>query len=129
MTEFELQKAICTWVKLQYSDIIFWSDMSGIRLPIGLATKIKSLKCGRGIPDMFFANKNNGTIYSGLFLELKRESPFLKNGELSKEKHIQEQHKMHVRLIECGYKCYFVWTFEQAKMIINDYYNVNKNLK
>jgi uncharacterized cupredoxin-like copper-binding protein len=99
--------------------------MAGIKLTIGQATQAKKLRSGNGFPDIMifenYLNKDTLVIYSVLFLEVKKETPYKKNGMLKKDKHLLEQFKMHQKLIQRGYKVEFVWTFDKAKEIIDKY--------
>ena len=118
--EEKLQTAISNYLKLQYPNVIFTAESSGIRLPIGLAKKAKEHRNpARGLPDIsiFYPNEK----YYGLFFELKIKSPYLKNGDISINKHIQEQAKVLKRLNELGYLAMFVWSFEMAHGIIDSY--------
>ncbi len=119
MTEADFQRQISTWVKWQYPNILFNLDLSGIKLTIGQAAKIKKQRSGRGWPDMFIAEPRNGRC--GLYLELKKDTPFKKNGELKAGEHLWEQQKMLEKLNGRGYMAVFIWDFEQAKQIINEY--------
>lgn len=83
------------------------------------AKKTGGLK--RDLPDFIFL-KNNGK-YSGLFIELKKESPFLKNGELKSDTsgHLQRQKDVLDMLNIEGHYASFCWTLEQFKKIVTDY--------
>jgi hypothetical protein len=118
--EFSEQKSLCQYISLQYPSVIFASDLSGIRLPIGLATKIKDLKCGRGIPDLAIYSARKG--FHGLMIELKATgiSLFKKNGNYDSE-HLIEQAEMLSRLSKEGYLAVFCIGFDEAKIIIDEY--------
>lgn len=120
MTEQREQSQIINYVKLQYPKVVAWSDMSGIKLPIGLAVKIKGLKTHRGIPDIFIAEPRHG--FSGLFIELKRTGEKLtkKSGEWKNE-HLQEQYDMLKMLQERNFAAVFAIGFDQAKLLIDTY--------
>ena len=117
--EETLHKQICDYIKLQYRDVIFNTDMSGIRLTMGQAIKAKKLRSGQGFPDIVIYERSSE--YNALFLEVKKASPYRKDGELYKDKHLKEQDRMHRRLRLRRYKAEFVWSFEQAKEIIDNY--------
>ncbi len=68
---------------------------------------------------MFIAQPRLG--YSGLFLELKATNVYLKNGELSKNAHVQEQEAVLQRLRELGYCAEFAVGFDESKRIIDEY--------
>ena len=120
--EEKLQTVVSNYLKLQFPDVIFTSESSGLRLPIGLAIKVKKLRNPEeGLSDMMIFQPNDS--YHGLFLELKVKSPYLKNGNLSKSKHIQDQAEVLERLNDLGYLAMFAWSFEMAKGIIDSYMN------
>ena len=91
--EQKLQIDICDYLKLQYPKAIFFSEPSGLRVSMGQAKTLKRMRSFGKLPDMFVAFPNGK--YHGLFIELKTEdqSPYLKDGSLSKGEHIQEQLK------------------------------------
>ena len=119
--EEQLSKSVSRYLKLQYPDVVFTCDSSGIRLTIGQATALKAQRSVHKIPDMIIL-KPNGE-YHGLILELKSEdsSPYLKDGSLSKGKHIQEQNQTLTELFSIGYYAVFIVGFNQAKEVIDNY--------
>ena len=119
--EVSEQKSICQYLSLQYPDVIFASDLSGIRLPQGLANKVKSLKCNRGIPDLFIYEPRKG--YFGLAIELKATgvTVYKQDGNLKTDTHLQEQEEMLYRLSKKGYLALFCLGFDNAKLIIDSY--------
>lgn len=132
--EESIQIAICEYLKLSYPNVIFTCDLaSGMKLPIWIAAKHKKMRSSRGLPDLFIAHqkKTYGNVFServvhtnhGLFLELKKDgsSPFLKDGSLSKDKHVQEQNKILQQLILQGYKAEFAVGYDHAVEIIDEY--------
>ena len=106
---------------MQYSDVVFTCDASGVRLTMGQATALKAQRSVHKIPDMIIL-KPNGE-YHGLILELKSEdsSPYLKDGSLSKGQHIQEQNQTLTALLNIGYYAVFIVGFNQAKEVIDNY--------
>lgn len=120
--EETLQTAICSYIKYQYPNVIFTAESSGVRLTIGQAKKAKNQRNPEsGLPDLIILEPNKD--YHGLCLELKRKSPYLKNGELSQNKHIQNQYEVHKTLNLKGYLTMFVWSFEMAKEVLDQYIN------
>lgn len=119
--EEQLSKSVSRYLKLQYPDVVFTCDSSGIRLTIGQATALKAQRSTHKIPDMIIL-KPNGE-YHGLILELKSEdsSPYLKDGSLSKGQHIQEQNQTLTALLNIGYYAVFIVGFNQAKEVIDNY--------
>ncbi|HRQ17749.1 MAG TPA: hypothetical protein PL085_11780 [Agriterribacter sp.] len=123
--EETLQQSVVRYITLQYPDVIVRSDLSGIKLTIGQAVKVKKLQSSRAFPDVFIAEPKNG--YSGLFLELKKsfDEVYKKDGELRNVEHIQEQADMLHRLNCKGYCAMFATGFDDAKNIIDKYLNPN----
>ena len=126
MTEETIQKQICQYVKMQYPDILFNTDLSGIKLPMGLAVKVSKLRSSRAFPDLVFyePRKINGKMYYGLFIELKKDGVkiFKRNGAVVANGHIKEQIKMITKLSEKGYYACFAIGFDEAKEIIDNYF-------
>lgn len=119
--EEQLSKAVSRYLKVQYPDTVFTCDASGVRLSMGQATALKAQRSTHKIPDMIILKPN--AEYHGLILELKSDdsSPFLKDGSLSKGKHIQEQNQTLTELLSIGYCAVFAVGFDNAKKIIDDY--------
>lgn len=119
--EEQLSKSVSRYLKLQYPDVVFTCDSSGIRLTIGQATVLKAQRSTHKIPDMIILKPN--AEYHGLILELKSEdsSPYLKDGSLSKGQHIQEQNQTLTALLNIGYYAVFIVGFNQAKEVIDNY--------
>ena len=115
------------YIKNQYPKVLFNTDLSGVRLPYNLAKKVSKLRSNRGFPDIGIYESKRG--FSGLFLEVKKESPFRKDGELKTDKHIKEQSIMHDMLRIRNYQVHFVWDFDQAKVLIDYYLNEDKRPK
>jgi hypothetical protein len=106
--------------------------MSGIRLTLGQANQAKGLRSSNGFPDIVIYAKHyeskeitkgycEGLIYGALFLEVKKETPYKKDGSLKTDEHLFEQAEMHRKLINLGYHACFIWSFDQAKEIIDNY--------
>lgn len=119
MTEAQLQKSVCKYLKLQYPDVIFTSESSGLRLTIGQAKQAKALRSEAGLPDLMIFEPMG--VYKGLFLELKVKSVWLKDGTLTADKHVREQSEILKRLRMKGYLATFACGFEEAKNIIDWY--------
>lgn len=121
--EEQLSKAVSKYLKIQYPDVVFTCDASGVRLTMGQATALKAQRSVHKIPDMIILKPN--AEYHGLILELKSEdsSPYLKDGSLSKGQHIQEQNQTLTTLLNIGYYAVFAVGFDNAKKIIDDYFN------
>lgn len=119
--EFKLQKAVCEYLNLQYREVLYCSDtIANIKLSVGQATRNKQIqKQGFKTPDLIiFAPRGK---YHGLFIELKIESPFKKDGTLYKNEHIEGQAQTISDLNKLGYFACFCWSFDGAKKVIDDY--------
>lgn len=121
MKEEATHKVICEYIKIQYPWVEFTTDMSGIRLPMGLATKASKLRSTRAFPDIMIFEPNQE--HYGLFLEVKadRKAVFRKDGSLRDLQHIREQQAKIESLIKRGFLAMFVWEFEQSKVVIDNY--------
>jgi hypothetical protein len=124
--EFELQSAICRYLSYQYSEVLFLSDtIASLKLTPAQANRNKKIqKFGFSCPDLLILEPRNG--YNGLFIELKVETPFKKNGEIkaSKDDHLKNQLEAINKLNEKGYMVVFSWGFDMTKDIIDNYLKV-----
>lgn len=118
-SEESLHIAICKYLLLQYPDVIFSSESSGLRLSIGQAVKAKKLRSEAKLPDLMIMEPRGG--YHGLLIELKKDPVWLKDGSLSKDKHIQAQAAILDRLKNKGYYAVFGCGL-QATMHLIDLY-------
>lgn len=119
MTESQLQKSVCKYLKVQYPDVIFTSESSGLRLTIGQSIQAKAMRSEAGLPDLMIFEPMG--VYKGLFLELKVKSVWLKDGTLTIDKHVREQSEILKRLRAKGYLATFACGFDEAKRIIDWY--------
>jgi len=124
-TEYQIQVAIKQYLDLEYPNILVHMDLSGVRMPIGLAAKMAKLN-NRAWPDIFIAEPKGR--YHGLFIELKRYRTdlFTKSGHFRKTQHIQEQREVIRLLSQRGYFACFACGFTQAVWIIADYLDKRK---
>lgn len=121
MSELIEHTMVCNYLRANYPDVIFFSDLSGVKLPWGLAHKVASLKSQRGIPDLVILEPRNG--HHGLVLELKKtgNNPYKKDGTLKKDPHLEEQAEVLQHLTALGYHAQFAVGFEDARNIITKY--------
>jgi len=121
MSERTLHRAVCDYIRLQYPNVIFNSDLSGAgKLTIGQATALKALRSGRGFPDLVIYEPRDD--YHGLFIELKQEGTRVWNKKLAgATPHIEEQIQMLEKLNDKGYAACFAVGFDEAKTIIDNY--------
>lgn len=117
--EYELSKQVATYLRLQYPNVLFHYDLAGLNLSRTQAGMMKSIQGERGYPDLFVAHPKNG--WSGLFIELKTETPLKKNGDIKTNDHLKEQLNFHSKLTRVGYKAGFGVGFSECKQIIDDY--------
>lgn len=117
--ESTLHSQVCSYLKIQYPKVLFMTDLSGIKLTIGQAVKLKYLRSGRAWPDLFIAEPRGR--FSGMFIELKADTPYRQGGMIKKNQHLEEQEKMLIELINRGYYCFFGYTFDGIKKTIDDY--------
>jgi len=122
MKEEQLHKQICDYIKLRYPKVLFNTDMSGMKLTMGQAKKAKGLRSSNGFPDISIYHPVG--MWYGLFLEVKKATPFKLNGELKKNDHLEEQYEMLLKLNSLGYFASFTWSFNHAKEIIDRYMKV-----
>jgi len=117
--EEKLSIAISNYIKIQYPNVIFTCDASGVKLTMGQAVILKKQRSNHKIPDMIILSPKDK--YHGLILELKSKNIYLKDGSLSKEKHIQSQNNTLNQLLDIGYYAVFVIGFDHAKKVIDNY--------
>lgn len=136
------QDKLCKYLDNQYPKVLYNSDLSGIRLTIGQAIKIKKQRKGRAWPDIFIAEPRGK--YHGLYIEMKAPDFVLltKEGKLTKHAkkvykkirgvkvcvgetdHIKEQFDMLCQLELRGYMARFGIGFEGARKIVDEYFNL-----
>ena len=118
--ESVIHQRVADHIRAFYPNVLFNSDMAGIRMTVGQSLKMKKLRSHNGFPDIAIYHK---TQHSGaLFIELKREGTELykKDGTLINE-HIEEQDIMIKRLRARGYSAFICIGLEEAKRTIDNY--------
>ncbi len=121
-TEKQIHTLICEYLDLQYPNIIYLSDMSGMRVSIGLRVEMKRKRCKRFvIPDLIILHPKKG--YHGLLIEIKagKDDLYNKNGKIKKVEHLENQCKSLVQLNSLGYLSAFGCGFDECKKIIDNY--------
>lgn len=124
--EYHLQKQVAQWLNIAYPSVLFMSDtIASVRLKIPQQMRNKAIqKPNFHCPDLIIFEPRH--IWHALFIELKSESPYLKNTfSLKKNPHIEAQEETMKQLQVRGYACHFSWTFEQTKKIIENYLTNN----
>jgi hypothetical protein len=120
--EYELQKQVCKYLDYQYPKVIYMSDtIAACKLTIPQQVRNKAIqKEGFKCPDLLIFYPKG--VYHGLFIELKVETPYLKDGKtLKANQHIKEQDKTMDELRRLGYMACFAWSFEGAVYLIDNY--------
>lgn len=125
--EYNLQKQVCTWLTVQYPEILFMTDtVAMVRLTMPQQSRNKAVqKHGFHCPDLIIFEKRGD--YGALFLELKAESPYKKNGELRASEHLTGQQKTINQLRAKGYCAQFAWSFDMCRKIVESYLSLPKN--
>jgi len=119
--ERRLQLQVCQYIKTKYPKVIFWANDSGEKKTIGLAKLVKRMRSGSKIPDLWISEAQGG--WAGLYLELKAETPYKKDGTVKANPHLQAQFEMMDRLIDKGYMACFAWSLEGAIATVRNYMN------
>jgi hypothetical protein len=121
--EIELQKAVARYLSYQYPDVDFMSDtISCLKITKLQGARNKLIqKNGFKCPDMLIFEARKG--YFGLFIELKNQSPFKKDGTIkaSQKDHLKLQNECLQKLSSKGYYAVFSWGFDMTKKIIDEY--------
>ena len=122
MLEKDLHRLVCDYIRKLYPYVIFRTDFSsGMRMSIGMAKRHKALQFSNAYPDLFIAEPKGN--YAGLFIELKNQSPFKKDGSIkaSQKDHLKLQNECLQKLSSKGYYAVFSWGFDMTKKIIDEY--------
>ena len=124
--EERLQSQLSRYIRLQYPNVIFTSESSGLRVPIGVAVKMKDQRSEHKLPDMIILESNEK--YNGLIIELKknRAEIYKKDGTFKKSEHVEKQRKTLLLLKLQGYMAVFACGFEDAKNVVDYYMSVKK---
>ena len=118
--EYELCKAISTYLCLQYPKVLFHFDLAGLNLSMAQAGMNKAIQKRKGFPDLFIMEPKNS--YNGLFLELKAEGVKLtkRDGNWIND-HIKEQADYLCELQERGFDAKFSIGFDETKINLDNY--------
>jgi hypothetical protein len=121
-TEWQEQLAFCKWLKMQYPEVRFRSDIQSAGKLSPAMQNIKSIiDPFRGFPDITIYLKRGR--FCGLMIEMKRLNSglYLKDGSLSNSKHVQEQNEMHEFLRDNGWKVEFAEGMDGAIDLFKNY--------
>ena len=117
---------VCSYLDLKYPDVVYTSDQSGLRMPLGLAVKTAKTRSKRyKIPDIIILKPSNG--FCGLIIEVKKnhDEAYTKKGELRESEHIQKQWASLQRLVKDGYMAVFGCGYNECVKIIESYFKLN----
>ncbi len=118
--EYELQKAVCQYLELQYPDVLFVSTGIPFNLRPQPGARIKAInKSEFKCPDLILFEARHG--WKGLAIELKAKTIFKKDGGLLKNEHVEAQEQSMFWLLAKGYFAQFAIGFDQAKEAIDWY--------
>lgn len=129
--EESLQKQVCSYLRLQYPQVIFRSDYSsGLHLTEYQAKTHKSLQSSRAWPDLFIYNPQfvKGVQYAGLAIELKKSGTTIvlktgpRKGHITANPHIQEQVLMLKELKRLGYYATICCGIDEAIKTVDWYF-------
>lgn len=121
-TEWQEQLAFCKWLKMQYPEVRFRSDIQSAGKLSPAMQNIKSIiDPFRGWPDITIYLKRGK--FCGLMIEMKRINfgLYLKDGSLSSDKHVQEQGKVHEFLRDNKWKVEFAEGMHGAIHLFENY--------
>lgn len=123
--EYKLQKQVCQYLNNQYPKVLYMSDtIASIKLSMPQAVRNKAIqKGGFKCPDLIVFEPMGK--YSGLFIELKIESPYKLNGDLKKDSHLEGQAATIKDLRGKGFFACFATGFDEAKQIIDTYLSID----
>ncbi len=119
-----LTQKVARYLQTQYPKIIYKFDLSSDQKLSIFQSKRNSTLQGiwsKGSPDLSIFRAAGG--YHGLFIELKADgkSPYKLNGELKKDKHLENQDEFHQKLRDEGYYVTFATGFNETKNILDNY--------
>ena len=123
MTEEQIHIAICDYIKTKYPKVIFTSENSGLRVFWKQAKTLKRMRSCSGLPDIMIFEPRKQK--AGMFLEVKKSGTkiYRQDGDLRKDKHLNEQENILHRLKQRGYFAEFVVGFDEAKTLIDWYFS------
>ncbi len=121
MTEEQIHIQICNYIKVKYPSVLFTSENSGLRVFWKQAKMLKAMRSCSGLPDIMIFEPRKQK--AGMFLEVKKEGTkiYKRDGDLRKDKHLNEQEDILHRLKQKGYFAEFVVGFDEARSIIDWY--------
>jgi hypothetical protein len=121
--EYNLQVAVCNYLKLQYPNVLFLSTGISLGLTPPQQGRNKAIQCKNfHCPDVIIFEQRGG--YNGLFIELKIGEVLTKSGKY-KTPHIEAQADTMQKLRDKGYCADFGIGFDKTKSLIDWYLQDN----
>lgn len=119
--EFDVYRAVATYLRMQYPTALFHFDLSGITTTKAAAGMNKAIQKGRGFPDLQILVPRGG--FHGLFIEIKRNGERItkRDGSFASE-HIEAQNEVLEQLAGQHYRAVFAVGFDECKKIIDEYF-------
>lgn len=115
MSERVLMNEACKYLKNK--GYLFYGDYAaGMYLSMIQARLISRYRSGSGLPDIVVFHRTND--YVGFAFELKKQSPYKKNGQLKKNQHLYQQNEVLKKLRSIGWYAEFIWDLEQIKKVL-----------
>lgn len=115
--EYNIQVAVVNYIRNNFPNILLTISPSGMKLPIGVATKLKRMGYLAGTPDLIILEPSNS--FHGLFIELKTKTGVKSDSQ----KYFIEE------LSRRGYCAKFCFGYDEAISAINAYLLPTKEIK
>jgi hypothetical protein len=124
-SEDEIHAMVAKYIKNEYPDLFFVTDLMGEYFTEGQRNKINVKRCLMKVPDLLILEPNG--IWAGLVMELKKDAahPLRKDGVLKKDEHLEEQAKSLLHLRARGYHADFFVGYQDSVNSIDAYMNRN----
>lgn len=119
--EFKLQIQVVKYLQFKYPDVLFESSPINLNLTKAQRKMMSAIqKKGFHPPDIKIFEARRG--HHGFALELKKETPYLKDGiTLKKSEHLANQQKSIEAMGAKGWLAGFFWEFDSIKTVIDWY--------
>lgn len=127
-SERSLHTKVAKYLKKEYPDVYFITDLMGEFFTKGQRKKITAQRCEMKVLDLTILEPNG--FNTGLVMELKKstEHPMKKDGNLKKDDHLEDQAKSLLHLRARGYYADFVVGYEDCVSCIDWYMNRNLDM-
>lgn len=120
--EEQIHIALCKYIQLQYPNVIFTTESSGLRLTMRAAVVAKQCRNPKvGWCDIILLEARGG--YHGLLIEVKKDESQLltKKGVPKTDKHNMEQQSFARNADSKGYRYLYACGLDMGIEIVNDY--------